>query len=363
MNKRWKALVGAGTAVALMSTGLAFAGVASAATATNTGVTKKSITIGGLVQETNASGSSESSAITGAKAYFTQLNKQGGINGRKVNFVGALTDFGTPTKDATQAKALVQEKHVFAVVPVASSGFSSGATFLVKSGVPFFGWGTAPGFCNNTVGFGYDGCLVPSASQDQVGTTPAGLVADLLKKQGKTPKNTTVALIAQDNTSGSFGVTVSKAAFVADGFKVVYSKAAVPATGTTNYTPYVSTIMKSATGNPPDVMYYVTQVPITIGMTAAMKAAGFKGIQLDPTSYTLPARTRPPRAVTSGPSTRRARQGPRPPRPSTRRSPPWPRRTCPRQSSPTTPTSGTCRRPCSPPSPRRPGRTSPGPTS
>lgn len=288
LRTRWR-VAAAGMGTLMLTTTLATvggSGAASAAASGGTGVTKTSITVGGLVQETSAAGYSEKQAVTGAKAYFDTVNAHGGIDGRKVNYVGAQTDFGTPTKDVTAVKTLVQEKHVFSVVPVATTALAAGGTFLVKSGVPFFGWGVEPSFCNNTIGFGFTGCLVASTKKDEVATTPAGLLTSYLKKEHKYHKGITVALIGADNTAGSFGIVVSKAAFVADGWKVVYSRASIPANGTTNYAPYVSTIMHAATGKPPAVMYYVTEVPETIGMAEAMKAAGFTGINIDPTSYT-----------------------------------------------------------------------------
>lgn len=286
MIKRWMRMAAAGTSVLMVSTVLVALGGGTPAGAATTGVSKKSITVGGLVEESSATGASETLAVTGAKAYFDQINHHHGIHGRKVNYIGAETDYGTPTKDLTAAKALVEEKHVFGIVPVATPDLSGGGTFLVTSKVPFFGWGVEPSFCNNTIGFGFSGCLVPSAKTDQVSTAPAGLMITYLKKHGDYHKGETIALIGSDSIAGSFGITVSKAAFVATTFDVTYAKAAIPATGTTNYTPYVSTIMKSATGKPPAIMYYVTQIPQTIGMSQAMDAAGFKGLQLDPTSYT-----------------------------------------------------------------------------
>jgi branched-chain amino acid transport system substrate-binding protein len=277
----------AGMSALMVSTVLvALGGGTQAGAAATTGVTSKTITVGGLIEASSATGSNETGTITGAKAYFDTVNSHGGINGRKVDFEGYQTDYGTPTKDLTGAKTLIEDKHVFAVVPVATPALASGGTYLVSNKVPFFGWGTAPSFCNDTVGFGFSGCLVPSAKTDKVAATPAGLTESYLKKKGEYKKGETVALIADDTISGSFGITVSKAAFVADGFDVVYSKASIPATGTTNYAPYVSTILKSATGKPPAITYYVTVVPQTIGMSEAMESAGYKGLQLDPTSYT-----------------------------------------------------------------------------
>jgi branched-chain amino acid transport system substrate-binding protein len=285
-NRRTR-IAGAGMSALMFSTALiALGGGAQAGAASTTGVTSKTITVGGLIEASSATGTNDSTSATGAKAYFNTLNAHGGINGRKIVYAGSETDFGTPTKDLTAAKTLVEDKHVFAVVPVATPALASGGTYLVSSKVPFFGWGVEPSFCNDTIGFGFSGCLVPSAKTDKVATTPAGLLETYLKKQGTYKKGETVALIADDTIAGSFGITVSKAAFVADGFDVVYSKASIPSTGTTNYAPYVSTILKSATGKPPAIMYYVTVVPQTIGMSDAMESAGYKGLQLDPTSYT-----------------------------------------------------------------------------
>jgi len=250
------------------------------------GVTANSIAVGGLIEKTSATGYSEKDAEIGAQAYFNTVNSDGGVYGRKINYVAGLDDGGSPTQDLTQAQALVQENHVFAVDPVATATFDGASGYLVSKNVPFFGWGVAPGFCNNSVGFGYSGCLIPSTPTDQVGTTPAGLITDLLKQQGTYKKGMTVGLVAEDDTAGTFGITVSKAAFVADGYKVVYDQATIPATSaTSDWSPYVNAIMTSNNGKPPDIMYYVTVLPNTIGLSEALKSAGFKGVGLDATSY------------------------------------------------------------------------------
>jgi branched-chain amino acid transport system substrate-binding protein len=291
-NKWWtRGLTGLGAgAIALTMvagpTGLAStAGAATNSGASAPGVTATSITVGGLIEKTSASGYTNTAVEQGAKAYFNTVNAAGGVNGRKINYVTGLDDTGDPSNDLQQAQALVQQDHVFAVDPVATTAFSSGGTYLVQQNVPFFGNGVAPAFCNNTMGFGYTGCLVPSDASDKVATTPAGLVTDYLKKEGKSSKHVSVALISEDSVSGSFGMAVSKAAFVADGYNVVYAKAAIPATSVSDWSPYVNAIMTADNGKPPAIMYFVTTPPNTIGLTAALGAAGYKGLKMDPTSY------------------------------------------------------------------------------
>jgi branched-chain amino acid transport system substrate-binding protein len=248
------------------------------------GFTANSITIEGDVDKTSASGQSEALADLGAKARFARANAEGGVNGRMIDYKGAADNKLDPAQDLPTVKKIVEQDKAFAVVPMISPVLAAGGTYLVNNKIPFFGWGITPAFCNNTVGFGYTGCLVPLTKTDEVSTASAGLVEKLLGIPDGTGK--TVALISEDDVAGQFGIKVIEAAFVADHWKVTYSKSTLPSTSpTTDFSPYSQAILTSNGGKAPDVMFHVTTVPNAQGLSKALTDSGFKGIQMNAVTY------------------------------------------------------------------------------
>ena len=99
--------------LSLAVAGLAAALVGSAALAQkkyDTGATDKEIKIGGI--STYSGPASAYGAIGKAiSAYFAKINEEGGINGRKLNFI-SLDDGYNPAKTVEQARKLVEEDEV-----------------------------------------------------------------------------------------------------------------------------------------------------------------------------------------------------------------------------------------------------------
>ena len=247
------------------------------------GFTSNSITIEGDIDKTSAVGQSEAQADLGAKAAFTAANKAGGVNGRTINYLGSADNKLDPSQDLPTVKKIIEEDKAFAIVPMVAPVLAQGGTYLITNKIPFFGWGITPAFCNNQEGFGYTGCLVPLTKSNEVSTASAGL----MDKQLGIPngKGKTVALIAEDDVAGQFGVKVIEAAFVSDGWKVTYDKASIPNTAVTDYTPYSQAILTSNGGKAPDVIFPVTTVPNTVGLTTALKNAGFTGPLMNAVTY------------------------------------------------------------------------------
>ena len=136
-----RAGVTACAALLLAGTVLAACGNASTnlSTAGNTqGVYPHRIVVGGLASITGPLPADFAPAIAGAQAYFDWVNANGGVSGRKIDFAYKLDDGSDPSEDATQARTLVEQDHVFAVVPVATPEFSGGP-FLAQHDVPTFG--------------------------------------------------------------------------------------------------------------------------------------------------------------------------------------------------------------------------------
>jgi len=248
------------------------------------GISATSIKIEGDVVKTSAVGYSQKQADLGAKARFNRANQEGGVNGRKIDYLGSVDNKLDPSQDLPVVKQIVQQDHAFAVVPMVSPQLAQGGQFLVQNNVPFYGWGITPTFCNNNVGFGFTGCLVPTSASDQVSTASAGLIDKLLGIPNGDGKSS--AMIAEDSTAGTFGIKVTQAAYVADGWKVPYAKSVIPVgSPTTDFTPYAQAVLHSNNGGAPDVFFHVTTAPNVIGLESALTRAGFKGPQENAVTY------------------------------------------------------------------------------
>nr|WP_202538173.1 ABC transporter substrate-binding protein [Streptomyces sp. SID8379] len=244
------------------------------------GVTDDSIKVGGIVSMTTASGYSKKDTDLGAKARFDRANAEGGVNGRKIDYLGAEDDGQDPAKNLAAARKLVQQDKVFAIAPMSSVTFS-GADFLQKQKVPTFGWGTLPSFCGPTYIYGFGGCMVPMPGGTISQTWPEGLKNVTGGSRGKS-----VAILANDNDAGTFAIRTYKQSFASAGFKVTYAKASVPATSVpSDWSAYTKELLRSDGGKAPDVVVSVMQTPYNIGLFTAVKRTGFQGVLTDPTDY------------------------------------------------------------------------------
>jgi ABC-type branched-subunit amino acid transport system substrate-binding protein len=210
---------------------------------------------------------------SGFDARITRFNNQGGLNGRKIKFLG-VQDTGTdPSKAQSEAQSLVLKDHVFAVAPVASEVVLAPVTdFISQNHIPYFGWAVSPNWCNNDWAFGVNGCLEPTGGGSLVLETP------LTKALNKPASSLRIAIVNADNPGATASKTVEGNGFKTAGFQVVYNESPVPVGGATDYSPYVQAIMATK----PDVLFESLDFAATVGINAAMKAAGFKGILYSP---------------------------------------------------------------------------------
>ncbi|MFD7198121.1 ABC transporter substrate-binding protein [Streptomyces sp. NPDC059893] len=244
------------------------------------GVTDDAIKVGGIVSMTTASGYSKKDTDLGARARFARANAEGGINGRKIDYLGAEDDGQDPAKNLAAARKLVQQDKVFAISPMSSVTFS-GADFLQKQKVPTFGWGTIPSFCGPTYIYGFGGCMVPMPGGTISQTWPEGLKQVTHGARGKT-----VAILANDNDAGTFAIRTYKQSFASAGYKVTFAKSSVPATSVpSDWSAYTKEILRSDGGKAPDIVVSVMQTPYNIGLFTAVKRSGYRGVLTDPTDY------------------------------------------------------------------------------
>ncbi|WP_433253707.1 ABC transporter substrate-binding protein [Streptosporangium sp. CA-135522] len=300
MRRQAVRLVGLVTAAALAAAGCAAerraAGGPGAATGT-AGVTDTTITVGGVLTKTSASGYSTKDAEIGARARFQRANEAGGVHGRKIRFVGAEDDNQDAAKGDAAAKKLVQRDKVFALVPVHAPNFG-GATFLEQQGVPWFGWATGPQWCGTKTGFGYNGCLAPkrgAGSQTWWGNQMADLIGGSAGK--------TVYIQTTDSSGSKYGGTTISQSFQAAGFTLAGLNSGLPAAAPPpDWLPYVNKIMTSNGGRAPDlVVSIIAGTKFNTGLYAALKKAGYKGLLSDATSYDA--------AILKDPATAQALEG------------------------------------------------------
>ncbi|HUC38384.1 MAG TPA: ABC transporter substrate-binding protein [Acidimicrobiales bacterium] len=138
--RRIVALAASSMALAISATALSgtSAGAASGG-ATAPGVTSKSITVGSLATLSGPLSSGFGDIVYGARAYFDMINAKGGVNGRKINLAYVVDDTGSATVDQDEARNLVAQDHVFAIVGVGSPFFTAN-TYLCQTGTPTFGY-------------------------------------------------------------------------------------------------------------------------------------------------------------------------------------------------------------------------------
>jgi branched-chain amino acid transport system substrate-binding protein len=124
-------------------------GSGTANTASDVGVTPTTIKVGYISSQTGIASSTSAGAVEGAIARFDLQNAEGGVHGRKIELVPE-DDQSSLTQFLTDAQDLVQNKKVFAVLPISSFTFA-GASYLNKQGIPVVGsafdgpeWGEQP---------------------------------------------------------------------------------------------------------------------------------------------------------------------------------------------------------------------------
>jgi ABC-type branched-subunit amino acid transport system substrate-binding protein len=248
----------------------------AASTAGASGSSTAPIVVGGQGDAALIQGGA-ASVSAGFEARIARFNKAGGLDGRKIKYLGFLDDALSPTNSLNDSAKLVEDDHVMVVAPFYSQVATvASGTFFTQHKVPFIGYAASPAFGGNSWGFGVTG--------DQTNPNLEGTedFRELIIGTGqKSPADVKLAIPAND-TPGA--IIVDKAfAVVAEhlGIKVVYDQAPIPVTGTISYAPYASAIVSSGA----NAVYILTSAPTATALAAALKAAGFKGTVFDGTSY------------------------------------------------------------------------------
>jgi len=213
----------------------------------------------------------------GAKARIQRFNDDKEIKGVKLDYLGFSDDQNDPATALSEARKLVTQDQVFALVGDTSSYNPS--QYLAQQKVPFFGWGFETAYCapkpNTSLwGFGYNGCQV-NPKPTIVVDFAAQVYPYVSQKLGK--KSPTVAMVALNTDAGNVTVQQNAIAYKARGFDVVSAKASIPPPPVGDYSPYVAQIMTADNGHAPDVVTCLVGLQC-LNIYSLMSAQGFKGV-------------------------------------------------------------------------------------
>ncbi len=150
------------------------------------GVSAHAIIVGSLSTSSGALAGQFGESVDGVKAYLDAVDAAGGVDGRKIYLKYQADDTGSPTGDTAQARNLVEQDHVFAVLGVGTP-FFTGASFFAAEGTPAFGYVVSPNWNDHPDLFGAYGSYLDYSE------VQPGLVAI-----AKTLKAKSVAVVAYD---------------------------------------------------------------------------------------------------------------------------------------------------------------------
>ncbi len=219
-------------------------------------------------------------AEVGARARFTAVNAEGGIDGVPIELVGVADDQRDPSVARNEVRRLVEQEQVEALVPVVTSRFTDDGT-LADARIPAFGWGIASGFCGNRWAFGITGCLAPLLPE-RVPTIWGVLVAEVLQARGVT--DPTVAFVTE---RGALPRTLRELRAVAKAadLRVVDARADL---GTGDGAAVGATESAAAVAGgdaPPDAVFTVASFAAVGAFQDALRAQGYAGVMTNLVQY------------------------------------------------------------------------------
>jgi ABC-type branched-subunit amino acid transport system substrate-binding protein len=269
-------LVAAAVVVALVAATLAPAGASAPQVVTASG---GKITVAGLGNQTVFGDGG-----IGAAARFERANKQKEVKGWTFDYKEFANDQTDPPTALNEARRLVTQERVFAIVPDMS--LVTPSEYLTQQQIPWFGPGYDDTYCpeSGVKGFGLSpyGCIIRNDAKKLPNPIGEQVKTELASRGIDKP---TIAMIGTDTQTGKQSIANSASTYTGVGFDVVYAKGAVPAPPAVvgDFTPYAQALMTSDNGNPPDAIYSTIAVQGG-GLTLfnLLKSQGYDGIFLTP---------------------------------------------------------------------------------
>lgn len=148
------------------------------------GVSATQIDVGSIANVTGPLSADFAPIVDGVQAYFSMIDAEGGVAGRKIKLAYQEDDLGSPTTDLSVAQKLVEQDHVFALVGVGTPFFGA-ASYLAQEGVPTFGYMVSTDWADKPSLFGTYGSVLDFATAvpgdaylaEQLGAKSIGVVA------------------------------------------------------------------------------------------------------------------------------------------------------------------------------------------
>ena len=259
------------TAVAALVAAAMATGVSGASGAPSVrGFDGTTIKVAGMGIASNFAG-----ADIGTKARFKRANDTNEIPGVKFQYTEFADTNSDPAVATSQARRLVEQLGVFAIVPDLSA--ENPGPYLNQQHVPYVGFAIDGTYCSSKpttqlYGFGFSGCVLPAAPNVMPDSYPQEYQY-VAKKTGKT--HPSITIISNDTQSGKNSAKYQATGAQGGGFKVVYAKGNVPMT-TSDYSPYIAQWLSSDGGKQPDLIQCLLATQC-LPIWDALKAGGFKG--------------------------------------------------------------------------------------
>ena len=243
------------------------------------GVTSSTVKVGCYLQQASFAG-----ADSGYKARFSRANSTKELpGGRTIDFSACQDDGSSPQTNLQIIQKLVQQDAVFAIVGISADVLPASTDFMNTNQVPYYGWGFLPGFCHTRWGFGFDGCLITTTT-DNPKVYQANLALGPIEAAGLKGQNgkANVALQTGDDDSGHISTVTIGDLYKLVGAKVVYSESNIPVPGPpASFTPFVNAILAAK----PNILETLVNFQTAPGLTAAMTAGGFTGTNINFVGY------------------------------------------------------------------------------
>jgi len=217
----------------------------------------------------------------GARARFDAVNAAGGIDGRRIEFLGVADDRRDASATTAEVRRLVDDVGVDAVVPIVTSRFADDAT-LSRARIPAFGWGIAGGFCGNRWAFAITGCLAPLLPRE-VPTIWGELVAAVARQHGF--RHPTAAIVTEAAAVPRSLVELRAMARAA-GLRVTYAKAALGTgeSAAAGVDAIADAVMAAGT-RPPSVVFSVAGFTAVGALQDALRARSYPGVMTNLVQY------------------------------------------------------------------------------
>jgi branched-chain amino acid transport system substrate-binding protein len=214
-------------------------------------------------------------ADVGARARFQRFNETDELEGIQIEYTEFADDRQDPAQATSEARRLVSQEQVFAIVPDLSA--VNPGDYLNQQHVPYVGMAFDNTYCtqepdDSIYGFGYNGCLVPN-DPPVMPDSYRHLYEYVSEESGEDEPS--IVLFSNDNQSGQNSTRLQATGAEGAGFDVVYAEGAVPLQ-VSDYSPYVQDWLSADGGDEPDAIYCLLSVQC-LDAWAAVKAAGYEG--------------------------------------------------------------------------------------